>query len=394
MIGEVINHLKQLNMYDKSLILVTSDHGCSFEPDNRNRGCKATIGADTMPVPFIIKLPYQQEGIISDENFESIDVFPTIADILNISIPWQIDGQSMLDTSKPKRQKKTLIFQTKQYVVDADNQSKYKSLERKLSIFGSGRTKPNGYFQIGRYGNLIGKATTDLQCGNVSEFKVNFNEQLMFDHVDLKDPYFVSCYLSGSISPDQSLTEPIHIAISVNGTIQAVTQTYQEPSSKATLFYAIIPEFALENGSNKIEFFVVSSKDNNHVQLSTIEEAGKFLLQNDIIKSSNREISIIPKAIKGSVSIVKKRGNTVIKGKIMDTNHSIDVEKIVVFSDGHYVVNIAPQVTMHDELYNRKHQNKRLSFKILIPNDVLKETQQIRVFAISDKIASELKLKF
>ena len=39
-----------------------------------------------MSVPLFIKLPGQTEGRIDDRNVESVDILPTIADVLGISI--------------------------------------------------------------------------------------------------------------------------------------------------------------------------------------------------------------------------------------------------------------------------------------------------------------------
>ena len=54
-----------------------------------------------MPVPLFIKLPHQNAGIMTDRNVETIDVFPTIADVLQMTPEVAVDGCSLLDDRQP-----------------------------------------------------------------------------------------------------------------------------------------------------------------------------------------------------------------------------------------------------------------------------------------------------
>lgn len=274
LLGRMIDALKTHDLYDDALIIVTSDHGCAFRPKQRNRGNRVSVRTDTLPVPFIMKLPNQHEGIINDENVEAMDVLPTVADILDIEVPWRMDGRSVFDPQTSPRKVKRFYWRGHRFTYDAANAEKYDSLKKKLEIFGSGATRPHGLFQIGPYGDLVGQPTAAF-ISSSSSIEICFNERSKFKNVDVNDPEFAPCYISGSIPSPSPIDKPVHMAIGVNGKIQAVTQTYREGTTRDALFYAIIPEEALKPGKNDIMFFEILPETDGPIRLAAIQVKGK-----------------------------------------------------------------------------------------------------------------------
>ena len=84
-------------------MIVTSDHGASYRDGVPRRVLTHDNYADVALVPLLIKLPGQREGVISDRNVQSIDILPTIADVLSIDLPIEVDGRSLLDHAGPER---------------------------------------------------------------------------------------------------------------------------------------------------------------------------------------------------------------------------------------------------------------------------------------------------
>jgi hypothetical protein len=278
-LDKLMDRLKELDIFDKSLLIITSDHGNSFEPGSRLRGNTKSAAGDTMPVPFFIKLPNQNAGNVSDENVEAIDVLPTIADILDIELPWIVDGQSMFDTSSPKRDTKTLVYRgedgkLEQLIVSAKNGMKDKKLQNKLSIFGSGNTKHNGYYAIGPFGNLVGRKVDAISSSKDlnGSLTVEFEQHNSFKQVNVNQDGHIPIYVSGSVVEGAGSSDAINLAVSVNGTVEAVTRTYNEPSDKATRFYAMLPEHVLKSGVNEIEFYAILQGSDNQVHLLPVAQ--------------------------------------------------------------------------------------------------------------------------
>lgn len=82
-IGTIINHLKNKGIYDKALIVLTSDHGEEFwEHDNIEHG--HTLYNELLHVPLIIKMPSQTSKRIIDSKVTINSIVPTVLDICNI----------------------------------------------------------------------------------------------------------------------------------------------------------------------------------------------------------------------------------------------------------------------------------------------------------------------
>jgi len=105
LIGQLLARMKTLGLFDRSLIVITADHGFSLQPGGNGRTVTNSNYTEIMLVPLIIKTPYQKLGSVSDRNAETIDILPTIAQVLGVSTPWS-DGSSLLNSSSPERSKK------------------------------------------------------------------------------------------------------------------------------------------------------------------------------------------------------------------------------------------------------------------------------------------------
>jgi hypothetical protein len=115
LVGQLWEHLEQQGLLREAMVVVTSDHGISFQPDGHRRGVfdmsggsrsplpvdevVSGAGHDVLPVPLFVKYPGQEAGTVDERGAESIDILPTIADVLDVDVPasWAFDGASLLD---------------------------------------------------------------------------------------------------------------------------------------------------------------------------------------------------------------------------------------------------------------------------------------------------------
>ena len=98
-LGRFVNALKKLGLYDKSLIVVTGDHGEAF---GEKHGDICEAGHDhylydtTQRVPLVIKpAGARLLGRRVSDQVELIDLAPTILDLLDIDTPRSFRGQSL-----------------------------------------------------------------------------------------------------------------------------------------------------------------------------------------------------------------------------------------------------------------------------------------------------------
>jgi arylsulfatase A-like enzyme len=86
-IGKLIQELKNTEVYDKTLFIITSDHGEAFNDYNRGEfGHGGLPYEERIRVPLICKLPSSQyRGLRIESLVQSVDIMPTILDYISRS---------------------------------------------------------------------------------------------------------------------------------------------------------------------------------------------------------------------------------------------------------------------------------------------------------------------
>src|SRR6185436_14438445 len=62
LVGELITQLEAEHLFEKSLLIVTADHGVSFKEGDYRRPLTPNNFMDILPVPLFIKVPGQSAG--------------------------------------------------------------------------------------------------------------------------------------------------------------------------------------------------------------------------------------------------------------------------------------------------------------------------------------------
>ena len=113
LLGELLAHLREIGMFDKTLLVVTADHGVCLRAGCSPRFANEGNLSEIMSMPLFIKMPGQHEGRVDDRDAETIDILPTIADALGIVLPWPVDGVS-LQAGPAGRSEKALLTPLRQ----------------------------------------------------------------------------------------------------------------------------------------------------------------------------------------------------------------------------------------------------------------------------------------
>jgi len=93
-LGKLIARLKELGLYENSLIIITSDHGETFGERNL-LGHGVSVYQDQVYVPLIIKYPNVNKKIVVNKFVSPIDIMPTILDVLGYEVPEYVQGLSL-----------------------------------------------------------------------------------------------------------------------------------------------------------------------------------------------------------------------------------------------------------------------------------------------------------
>jgi hypothetical protein len=198
---------------------------------------------------MFVKAPGQERGEVVDDHVRTIDLLPTMADILGVEVPWETDGRSALD---PRGEETDVVVHTSSGEVaigDADElvEERDRLLAHQIDLFGEGDDPP-GLYAVGPRPELLGRRVDALTVATGA------------------GPTFES-YGSSTYDPDSPLA-PIRVygrihgesgshdvAIAVNGTIVAVTRSFDY--SGETLVSAVTPEDAYRRGENSVRVYLV-----------------------------------------------------------------------------------------------------------------------------------------
>ena len=259
-IRRLIAHLKDNGTYDESLIVITADHGVSFKQGQFDRRNVNEENIDEIsPVPLFVKEPGQKKGRIDDSIVETTDVLPTIADVLGIELPDEADGRSAFGSEVRGRDEvKMLRRDLSEWIrVDGDefDRSKADELTKKVRLFGTGTDDPDRIFRIGPNQDLLGTSVAGLGTAGESEARAGLIGAEDLDDVDPEGEY-VPIWIVGKVSGGAGNTR--EVAVSVNGTIRAVGNSFVLATGGEELISVMIPPSALENGKNEVEVFEVT----------------------------------------------------------------------------------------------------------------------------------------
>lgn len=122
--GKILLYLKRNDMYDDTVIIITSDHGEEFWEYGRT-GHGWSLHQNVLKVPLIIKSPTFSDSHLTLKQFVGlIDVAPTILDILDIPIPNEHQGISL----QPLIEQGTSQYQDRSFIAEASHLGNQKCL--------------------------------------------------------------------------------------------------------------------------------------------------------------------------------------------------------------------------------------------------------------------------
>ena len=255
-LGGLIAHLKRIGDFDRSLIVVAADHGVAFDLGKRDRRRLNEGNADEIaPVPLFVKAPGQSRGRIDDSYVETIDILPTIFDVLNLRPPAKMDGRSAFSAEVRNREELRILERNtfRKIRVDGDEfeAAKRRVLDKKLRLFGTGADGPERMYRIGPNQELIGMPA---DSPGLRPLSVDLAYATDYRNVDTRSST-IPTHVVGRVRGGGGARD---VAIAVNGRIRAVSRTFRLATGGGWLVAAMVPESSFEDGANEVEVFEVT----------------------------------------------------------------------------------------------------------------------------------------
>jgi hypothetical protein len=253
-IGRLIDRLEEAGLYDECLLIVTADHGVSFRAGQARRQATPETMADVLSVPLFVKRPGQAEGETSDLHAETIDVFPTITDVLGIQLRHPVDGRSVFDESQPDREQKFYSHLLTKVPVDVKVIVETDLPKMLRERFGDPRD-PRALFRVGPVPELVGRRVDSLPL--VAEPQGRLELVRYGDEASEGQDAYVPCFFEGYVRAPKVAEQPQLVAVAVNGVIGAVTRTYLLEEMKER-WGTLVAEDLFHPGKNDVRFYLVT----------------------------------------------------------------------------------------------------------------------------------------
>lgn len=252
-LGQLIDNLEEAGTYDETLLVVMADHGVIVRPDTRHR---RTVTEDTIgeiaAIPLFIKPPGEHDGGLDTYRAETIDVLPTIADVLGVDVPWSVAGTSLFSDDRPVRTQSQIHGSEGVVTFGVDGSEALAVAARKIEHFGA--DGPFGLAPVG-FRDLLGESPADLESVPTAGATGTIRNESAYRDVDLDGPV-IPAWTSGTL---QALDEvDLVVAVVVNGRIAALTEARTDENG-VTTYGAIVPPDAFVDGNNHIAIGIVRS---------------------------------------------------------------------------------------------------------------------------------------
>ena len=266
-IGRLLRRLRDTGLFDRALVVITADHGYAFELGVKDRRLVTERNVDEIaPVPLFIKAPGQREGQTNRNLVRSIDILPTIADLLDVRIEWRHDGRSAFGRASHRR---AVALTTRAFDrtirIDADELERRRAANRlrRARVFGTGERSRllfgspwASVYRIGPHPELLGRRVRGLRVRPTGRVRARLAHPLLTDRVSFGSG-LLPTKIAGRLLGGRP-GELRDLAVAVNGRVAAVGRSFRLRGRPAESFSVLVPDTALRKGRNEVRLYEVS----------------------------------------------------------------------------------------------------------------------------------------
>lgn len=179
-VGRILDKMDVLGLTEKTVIVLVGDHG--FHLGENGKFAKRTILETALRSPLIISSPGQSpRDVTTNALVELVDIYPTLCDLCQLSIPSGLEGISMFPVmEEPERPWKTAAFSEvdigKAYSIRTE---KYRYSEKRDTVelydFFSDPDGTNNIADLPENAELVAQLSKQLHDGWQAALPTNLN---------------------------------------------------------------------------------------------------------------------------------------------------------------------------------------------------------------------------
>ena len=255
LLGRMMASVRAAGIWDEALIVVAVDHGVSFIPGTSRRYTEPENIGEIAQVPLFVKAPGQKRGRVDERPMRTIDVLPTIADLLDVELPFDVDGKpaSRVSGRAPLEILRGDEEESRRFDAGSSLRGIAVAAARIQRLFGSGW---QGVWRMGPHSELIGEPVSAIDSApDDPEAAFALSRGEAYDEVDT-EATFVPALVSGRL---EGVAAGTPLAVAVNGRIAAVSEAYDSVKGGVHVS-ALVQPASFRDGANDVELYAVRAR--------------------------------------------------------------------------------------------------------------------------------------
>ena len=383
-LGELFADLQRADRYDESLIAIVADHGSSFIPGGpwRDADPEHPSIQDILRVPLVIKPAGRGGAHVDDRPARTIDLLPTLAEMLELELPWDVDGRSLLGEPGPRDAAQPW------YTVRGDDL--VRSTWSPGPVSGLARATDPAEQGPAR-SDLLGLRVEALAVGPPADFSAELMRADTFVDLDPDHPLrpaLITVKLEGQPATG------VLIAVAVNGVVRAlVPPTVQDDE---TLVQALVDPEIFVAGDNRVSLYLVVEEVQRGPILRPIPRDGHdgaigYVLAGGALRAEGAGAPVLQEVtadvIQAQLSqYFASAQNVEIAGWAVDLAAREPARELLVFDHGQFAARATPDKPAPglETLFGWSDPLTSPAFELVIPRHRMANASQpcLRLFAL------------
>ena len=260
-IGRLLRRLRRTRLLRRSLLVVTADHGYSFDVGVRSRRkVSATNIEEIAPVPFFVKAPGQMNREVDESLVRTTDIVPTVADLLGVRMGWRAAGRPASSEATKERTKVCLRARdfSGLFCIERDELARRRRAvrERRAAVFLTGAESRRRYgdpwaavHRAGTHPELLGRRLSALPLerpGGPSVRLANAGLEQQVEPASELLPTRITGNLTGGAPGELR-----DLAVAVNGRIRGTGRSFRLRFRPGESFSFVVPDGRFGQGPTR-----------------------------------------------------------------------------------------------------------------------------------------------
>ena len=259
LIGDLVSKLKASPNWNKTMLIVTADHGITFEPgksyrDHIDVNSPGTL-EDIYRVPLFIKYPFQTAASQNDCTASSIDILPSIVAANGVRSGWRTQG-SDLKSKCSNRTSRTIRWPLGTYELS----TKFAALVERVKYYDNWIDADgdiDSIYRAGRSGDLLG-TSVPTNSKRRSGVTWRLNGATNYQSVAIGHLAPVPTRASGTVTINEPMCDKCEGLLEINGqfvgTLPELTGT--RPENGVIPFSSSLMSRLIQPGKSTINLWI------------------------------------------------------------------------------------------------------------------------------------------